>query len=252
MVTRKLSVMRLINASAKTAEENKVARAKAVDYVLRSDACQGGYVHLDGVDEHDVKGSFGAFAEAASKDAGRGMKHLVVSFGKAGLPWEQYLEMTKEISRYYGTQYQIVAAVHSNIPNRPHAHILIDTFNVATEKKLSEGPKDFFNLVEHINGVLGKYGVPLLLQGYKRKAADKSVSSVESVERAYVNSVQVEVLDTADEVSNCDFDYSYHGAYVPTEVLPMVTLPGADFMRNWTTRDFEGFHRFFFPEKYKK
>lgn len=247
MARKKLSVMRLINCKACTVEENIRVRDKAVDYVLRPEARRKGLIHLNGINPMDIKGSFGYFAKASSKDDGRPLKHIVLSFGEDKLPWEKYLDVTKQVANYYGKSYQTIAVVHDNIPNRPHAHILIDTFNVSTEKKLSEGPQDFRKLVDYIDEILEQNGIPKLLQG---KISQKVVKSDYVSEASNVPALkQIHIVEPCGRENTYGFDYE---TYRPIEALHIEVPNGFEFMQNWTIRDFQGAHRFFYPELYKK
>ena len=251
MVSKKLSVMRLINTKASTAKENLQVREKAIDYVLRQEACKKGLIYMNGINRRDVKGTFGYFAKAAAKEEGRPLKHLVISFGGAKLPWENYLNVTKQIANFYGNTYQTIAVVHDNIPNRPHAHILIDTFNVATEKKLSEGPQEFRKLVEHINDVLEQNGIPKLLQGMRKQNVCKYTGNGSREESILPIPKQAYTVETCNETSDRGLAF-YYDEDKPIEAPPMVAQSGLEFMRNWDIRDLQGAHRFFYPEFYKK
>lgn len=167
------SIMRIINVSAEGKVDNNAKAKKHAEYVLRKDATTKSLEYFEKVSPQTPIDDFGFFARRTGKDAGRPLKHLVVSYkAKKELPWEEYLEVTKKIASFFGKDYQIIAAVHDNIPNRPHAHILVDCFNVHTEKKMSEGPREFWRLVEYINSVLEKNDIYPLLQGYRQQKKD--------------------------------------------------------------------------------
>ena len=241
MGREKMSVMRLISSKANSAEDNCRIRDKAIDYVLRSEARKKGLVYMNGINPADVKGSFGFFSKAAAKDDGRAFKHLVLSFGGTKLSWKKLLEVTKRVANYYGASYQTIAVVHDNIPERPHAHILVDTFNVSTEKKLSEGPKDFWQLVDHINKVFEDYEIPCLLQGKGRNQKPKIEIRKVKVVKDYNtdDNVQFGMIPVVPEYNS----YVVSG----NTNANMQPVPSS-----WSMRDVLEVHRFIYPEKYKK
>ena len=101
--------------------------------------------------------------KVAKKNNGRPLKHLIVSFGGEFTTWEAYTKITQEIIALW-PQFQVLAAIHRDVPVRPHSHLLIDCYDVNTGLKLSEGPNDFNNLIFKINTVLKNNNLPILLQ----------------------------------------------------------------------------------------
>lgn len=175
--------MRLINVGAEGKADNNAKAKKHAEYVLRKDATAKSLTYFEMVSSENPIDDFGFFARRTGKDAGRPLKHLVVSYkAKKELQWVNYLEVTKEIAGFFGKEYQIIAAVHDNIPNRPHAHILVDCFNVSTEKKMSESPREFWRLVEYVNSVLDKNDIYPLLQGCRQQKKDAEVGVCETAE----------------------------------------------------------------------
>lgn len=159
------SILRMINTTADSAKVADEKTRKHIDYITRPSATADDLIYCDKVNPNDHY-SFGAFRKD-SFDTGRPLKHIVISFGREEKPYEMkmYYEATKDIAQYYVKDYQIIAAVHSNIPARPHAHILVDCFNISTGKKFSEGPKELEQFKQFVNGVLKEYKIPLLRNG---------------------------------------------------------------------------------------
>jgi len=162
------SIVRIINTKATTEEENKRVSQKHLKYILREDATNPDLCWVNMVDIDDVLESFGFFAKCAGKNNGRPLKHIVISYAvndeQARLDWQEYLAVTKEIAKFYGLNYQMVAAVHNNIKKRPHAHIVMDCFDVSTEKKFSEGVKELEKFKDFIDDILEKHRIPKLLR----------------------------------------------------------------------------------------
>ncbi len=159
------SILKMMNTTAKTEVENASITRKHLKYILRDHATTPDLVWLNMVDKNDVFGSFGFFAKVAGKNSGRPLKHIVISYSTkeaVQLEWKEYFAATKEIAQFYAQEYQMVAAVHQNIAHRPHAHIIMDCFNVATEKKYSEGIHELKELKDFTDQILQKYKIPKL------------------------------------------------------------------------------------------
>lgn len=157
------SILRMMDSSAKTAEEAHRKTLKHLNYITRSSATQQDLIYCDKVNLANMTEDFGYFLKVCG-DTGRPLKHTVISFGYNDQPltWQRYFEVTKAVAKYYAKDYQIVAAVHSNIPSRPHAHILIDCYNVSTGKKFSEGLNELENFKDYVDSVLSEFNIPLL------------------------------------------------------------------------------------------
>lgn len=179
------SIVRIINTKATTEEENKRVSQKHLKYILREDATNPDLCWVNMVDIDDVLESFGFFAKCAGKNNGRPLKHIVISYAvndeQAHLDWQEYLAVTKEIAKFYGLDYQMVAAVHDNIKKRPHAHIVMDCFNVSAEKKFSEGVKDLEKFKDFIDDILEKHKIPKLLRQKNKMAAIVKLNNVQIV-----------------------------------------------------------------------
>ena len=159
------SIIKVINTKAYNASENDKIAKKHLNYILRKDATSPDLRWMNVVEPDDILDSFGFFAKAAGKNTGRPLKHIVLSYSTGGskrLNWEEYLSVTKEIAKFYSSNYQMVAVVHNNIPKRPHAHIVMDCFNVATEKKFSESVNELEKLKDFVDKILLEHHIPLL------------------------------------------------------------------------------------------
>lgn len=195
------SIVRIINTKAKNRDENRRIKEKHLKYILRKEATDKNLMWSNMVDEDDILGSFGFFAQCAGKNNGRPLKHIVLSYATDSenkiLDWATYLEITKNIASFYGKDYQMIAAVHKNIKKRPHAHIILDCFNVSSEKKYSEGIHELENFKDFIDEVLEKYGVPKLLRWKNKKLYQKNanISSKVSEKRNFNNYGNIVVLD---------------------------------------------------------
>lgn len=169
------SIVRMINTKAKTEKENREKTEKHLKYIMRKDATNPDLCWANMLDIENVFEDFGFFAKCSGKNNGRPLKHIVVSYAvddeHPRLDWQEYLAVTREISKFYGSDYQMVAAVHDNIKNRPHAHIIMDCYNVSTKKKFSEGVKELEKFKDFIDDILEKHKIPKLLRQKNKMVA---------------------------------------------------------------------------------
>lgn len=203
------SIVRVINTKATTEEENKRISKKHLDYILRKDATHPDLCWVNMVDIDNVLESFGFFAKCTGKNNGRPLKHIVISYAvddeQARLNWQEYLAVTKEIAKFYGSDYQMVAAVHDNIKKRPHAHIVMDCYNVSTEKKFSEGIKELEKFKDFIDNILGKHRIPKLLRRKNKMTAIVKPDNVQfvSTNNFLIEETYYEEPDYINEVPYC-------------------------------------------------
>lgn len=203
------SIVRVINTKATTEEENKRISKKHLDYILRKDATHPDLCWVNMVDIDNVLESFGFFAKCTGKNNGRPLKHIVISYAvddeQARLNWQEYLAVTKEIAKFYGSDYQMVAAVHDNIKKRPHAHIVMDCYNVSTEKKFSEGIKELEKFKDFIDNILGKHRIPKLLRRKNKMTAIVKPDNVQfvSTNNSLIEETYYEEPDYINEVPYC-------------------------------------------------
>lgn len=200
------SIVRVINTKATTEGENKRISKKHLEYILRKDVTRSDLCWMNMVDMDDVLESFGFFAKCAGKNNGRPLKHTVISYAvdnkQERLDWQEYLAVTKEIAKFYGSDYQMVAAVHNNIEKRPHAHIVMDCYNVSTEKKFSEGIRELEKFKDFIDDILEKHKIPKLLRRKNKMAAIVKSDNVQlvSTNSSLTEESYYEEPDYVDEV----------------------------------------------------
>lgn len=256
MPTRKekFSIMRLINTSADSQKKNHSIRQKHVNYILQINKRKKGLVNetnmpiITGnmVDINDIS-SFGLFSTACSKDTGRPLKQLILSFGNNSQTWNQYQEITEEVISLWPA-YQVLAAIHRDIPQRPHCHILIDCYNVQTGLKMSEKRNEFNNLIFNLNKILLKHNQPELLQkehhGNMPIFKEPKTKAIDKPSGSDIPSFEPEVYVPTTTYYNPE-------VYVPTTTYcnPVVYAPPAT---HYTVEDILLAHKFIFPEFYKK
>ena len=220
------SIIRAVNFKLKDPEYDEKRIKRALLYILNPKSTNPELMFHQMVDPNDVLGTFGAFASAFGKERGRKAKHYIVSFGKTGSEgkdWSKYYTASKAIVKFFGGEQQMIFAVHSDIPSRPHMHMLLDVVNVKTGKKFQQSTKDLELLKDHVDGALDSYNLPLL-----RRKRGKS-SSLTGNWHGDDWSIQYENNDIYEVGDECDYwtddgDYNYSQLGHNPTVLPMSNL----------------------------
>lgn len=178
------SILKIINTKAHSSQENNAISQKYLKYILRPEATNSDLIFCNMVDKSDIFNSFGLFAKSIGKNNGRPLKHIVLSYSTKNtqeLSPTEYLKITKEIANFYGTNYQMVIAVHDNVPNRPHAHIIMDCLNVETELKYSESISELNKFKDFTDKILNKYHLPKLLRKKNIAHSTKTLENISSI-----------------------------------------------------------------------
>lgn len=87
-------------------------------------------------------------------------KQCVFSFGCPELDPKTALDVTNEIFAGFFIDYPWLAAIHTNVPRRVHAHCMLSTANLKTRKRLSQSKQDLQDLKDYYDMVVKKYGLP--------------------------------------------------------------------------------------------
>ncbi len=93
------------------------------------------------------------------QEKGKQYQHLVVSNNSSVRDTSLVHRIGCEIAEYYGSQYQVYVCTHCNT-NNLHSHIIINTVNMVTGKKLSQNKSDCRKLKEYANRIFKKYDLP--------------------------------------------------------------------------------------------
>lgn len=88
--------------------------------------------------------------------SGRLFKHGIIAFGSSEISPEKALELVKATMEYY-TGFPYLAALHTDVPHRLHAHFLLGMRNVKTGKKFSQSPSDLRAFRKHYHDLALKY-----------------------------------------------------------------------------------------------
>lgn len=214
------SIVKVINTKAHNADENKNISQKHLLYITRNDATNAKLIACNMVDPDNILESFGFFAKSIGKNTGRPLKHIILSYSTKGSPqlsFEEYLQITKEIANFYANDYQMVMAVHNNIPHRPHAHIVMDCLNISTELKYSEGISELNQFKDFIDDILEKYNIPKLLRKKNSFILNENIATLDNI-NSKSNLIDEDIMFTAND-NPFNTDYEPYNAKPPNNPI---------------------------------
>ncbi|WP_302809781.1 relaxase/mobilization nuclease domain-containing protein [Megamonas funiformis] len=214
------SIVKVVNTKAHNADENKNISQKHLRYITRNDATNAKLIACNMVDLDNILESFGFFAKSIGKNTGRPLKHIILSYSTKGSPqlsFEEYLQVTKEIANFYANDYQMVMAVHNNIPHRPHAHIVMDCLNLTTELKYSEGISELNQFKDFIDDILEKYHIPKLLRKKNSFILNENIATLDNI-NSKSNLIDEDIMFTAND-NPFNTDYEPYNAKPPNNPI---------------------------------
>jgi hypothetical protein len=214
------SIVKVVNTKAHNADENKNISQKHLRYITRNDATNSKLIACNMVDPDNILESFGFFAKSIGKNTGRPLKHIVLSYSTKDSPklsFEEYLQVTKEIANFYANDYQMVMAVHNNIPHRPHAHIVMDCLNISTELKYSEGISELNQFKDFIDDILEKYNIPKLLRKKNSFILNENIATLDNI-NSKSNLIDEDTMFTAND-NSFNTDYEPYNAKPPNNPI---------------------------------
>lgn len=91
-------------------------------------------------------------------EKGKQYEHLVISCDQKMKDPDIVHKIGMRIAEYYH-EYQVLTATHDDTPNL-HSHLIINSVNMCTGKKLSMKRKDLWALIRYANKVFEEYGLP--------------------------------------------------------------------------------------------
>lgn len=90
---------------------------------------------------------------------GKAYQHLVLSNNSELQDVQVAHAIGVKVARYYADRFQVAVYTHTDT-NNLHSHIIINTVDMITGKKLVQNRKVMKPLLEYINSVLNQYGQP--------------------------------------------------------------------------------------------
>lgn len=105
------------------------------------------------------------------------------------------MSMMKELCGYY-EEYAMLYAVHNDKPSHVHAHFLIHPINIITKKRWQQSPKQFYQLLDFLNGALKQYGFAELAQCRRKRKAEVFQKEKQNDLLSDINDANETILET--------------------------------------------------------
>jgi len=140
------------------------AVADVINYVLREDKAQKDCIGGFAVNPMMAKEQFLMTAQAYGKAFGVRLRHMILSFSPdEKLSLNDAKNIAYQIAAYYGYSYQIIWACHTDAKCL-NIHMVMNTVSYRTGMKYDGSKADYYCFQDHINRVLGPYGMYVILK----------------------------------------------------------------------------------------
>lgn len=148
-----MSIIRFINDRNREASQLRAI----LRYATRNGAIKQQYVSGLGINPASAFEEMTMAKQIFHQEEGKQYLHLVISSDQImRQPGIMHL-VGKELAGFYG-QYQVLVATHDDTHNL-HSHLIVNSVNMQTGKKLSQRRKDFWKFFTFANKVFAKYGL---------------------------------------------------------------------------------------------
>lgn len=137
-----------------------------ISYCQNTAKTGGQYVGGFGVNVAQAAYEMNLLAWAYGADKGLRLRHWILAFNRDEVKrfGDNVYPMLDHIARqaaYYGSQYQIVYAVHVD-REHPHIHFVMNTVNYVTGRKYPGDKADYYAYQKHLKEVLHPYGLHVM------------------------------------------------------------------------------------------
>lgn len=154
-----MSIIKFINDQNRTSYELRAV----LDYCSRKNTLKSDRIDRIGLLKSDVLRQMQIAKRLFHQEGGKQYQHLVISnddnIGDIALVQKNAVQIAK-----YFYDFQIVAYTHEDT-NNLHTHIVINTVNMSTGKKLILYKKDFNNFIKYANKIFKKNGLNPIYNG---------------------------------------------------------------------------------------
>ena len=152
-----MSVIRFINDKNRTADRLH----KVIEYVTRKGTISSDL--QDGIGLYSTKpfDEMKVLKKMFHAEVGKQYQHLVISNTALLKDATVAHQVAMRIAGFYGENYQVLVCTHTDTGNL-HSHLVINTVNVLTGKRLSQNRHDLQKLKDFANGIFAEYGLPFI------------------------------------------------------------------------------------------
>lgn len=154
-------IVKKIAAAGKYQDDNAIY--DVINYICRPYKTPNHVIGGVGVDFQNIADSMVAISNKFNKNNRLRLHHCVVSFNPEDIYFENMItSVAEEICALWGTEYQIVYALHEDTP-RPHLHFVWNNVSYVDGHKCSFGITEYNRTVSYIEHILSNYNLYLVI-----------------------------------------------------------------------------------------
>ncbi len=137
-----------------------------INYVVDPKKTINGLIGGVGVNAHNAIYEMEALSTSCAQNHGVRLRHMILSFDCNDLQYsrtdsaQMAYRLAYKIAKYYGSEYQIMYAVHENT-SRIHVHFVMNTVSYMTGLKYAGTKSDLHQFLCWSRGVLEPYNIEL-------------------------------------------------------------------------------------------
>lgn len=148
-----MSIIRFINDRNRKASQLR----GILRYATREGTIERQYVSGMGINPDTAFEEMIAAKRMFHQEEGKQYLHLVVSCDQIMQQPDIMNQIGKEFANFYA-DYQVLMVTHTDKKNL-HSHLVINSVNMQTGKKLSQKRKDFWKFLKYANQIFANYGL---------------------------------------------------------------------------------------------
>lgn len=152
-----MSIIKVLNGAGRY--QNPDARSNVINYILRLDKAESGYIGYAQVHPLLIVESMDQVSIAARKTSGIQIRHFVLAFDEDELSEPEIAdEIAGNILNFIGQSYQAVYAVHEDTPHI-HIHFAFNPISYINGQRYRGTRAEYYGLINFIKKLLYFYGI---------------------------------------------------------------------------------------------
>lgn len=149
--------LRVFNERGKYQDDS--ALMDVLNYCTRADKSNSDLIGGWAVNPENAREEMETLTKLINKDTGCRLRHFEISFSpERHIEPEIVAQISKECSKYYGHDHQILYAVHTD-KEHSHAHFVMNTVRYTDGKKYRGTKQDLYRFEKHCTNVLHKFNL---------------------------------------------------------------------------------------------
>lgn len=148
-----MSIIRFVNDRNREASQLRAI----LRYATRNGAIEQQYVSGLGINPANAFEEMTMTKQIFHQEGGKQYLHLVISCDQVMRQPGIMHQVGEELAGFYGN-YQVLVVTHADTDNL-HSHLIVNSVNMQTGKKLSQRRRDFWRFFTFANKVFVKYGL---------------------------------------------------------------------------------------------